>query len=437
MVPPHLNVPATLFKLSQFGLVNDYYIEFTALANRATWITVDALLDCFISGLKTDIRHDLIAQSPHSLLKVVSLAKLYEEKYNTSTKPLYTTTYSRNLTTNSSPYLNTNHKTTFVSAILPTLSQKPFHQPPKSFNIKRISPLEMQIRREKGLCYTCDDKFSPTHCCPNKQYLLLHIEEVDDPPLDSEPPASLFVPCLVTPEHHVSFNAFNGSSSLGTMQFHGSINGVIVQILLDNGSSDNFLQPRLAHYLKLPIEPIPSFQVLVGNGNSLTMEGLAQDVKVTIQGHTIKLPIYLLHVSGVDVVLGAAWLATLGPHVLDYSALILKFYLEDEFVTLQGVQSNLPCPIQFHHLRRMCNTHAIVEFYTLQFQSQDVPSDLWLDLPYAIHPDLALLLHAYKRVFDKPIGLPPDRSHNHVIPLLPDNKPIKVRPYRYPHSQKE
>ena len=55
-----------------------------------------------------------------------------------------------------------------------------------------------------------------------------------------------------------------------------------MQILLDSGSSDNFLQPRLAQCLKLPVEPIPNLQVLVGNGNALTAEGLIQDLEVKI-----------------------------------------------------------------------------------------------------------------------------------------------------------
>nr|KYP39523.1 hypothetical protein KK1_039146 [Cajanus cajan] len=55
------------------------------------------------------------------------------------------------------------------------------------------------------------------------------------------------------------------------MKFQGSINGLLVQVLLDSGSSDNFLQPRIAHSLKLPIEPIPQFQVLVGNGTKEAM----------------------------------------------------------------------------------------------------------------------------------------------------------------------
>lgn len=39
-------------------------MEFTALANRAQGLPFDALLDCFISGLKSDIRQDVLIQCP-------------------------------------------------------------------------------------------------------------------------------------------------------------------------------------------------------------------------------------------------------------------------------------------------------------------------------------------------------------------------------------
>ena len=47
-----------------------------------------------------------------------------------------------------------------------------------------------------------------------------------------------------------------------------------------------------------------------------------------------------------------------------------------------------------------------------------------------------MLLHQYKEVFTQPHGLPPQHTHDHSIPLLPNTAPVKVRPYRYPHSQK-
>jgi len=45
----------------------------------------------------------------------------------------------------------------------------------------------MQLRREKGLCYTCDDKFTPIHKCPNMQYLILHMEEDGSSELQPDP----------------------------------------------------------------------------------------------------------------------------------------------------------------------------------------------------------------------------------------------------------
>ncbi|KAJ1419267.1 Chromo-like domain superfamily [Sesbania bispinosa] len=124
----------------------------------------------------------------------------------------------------------------------------------------------------------------------------------------------------------INYNALSGSSRLGTMQFQGFINGMVVQVLLDGGSSDNFIQPRLAHCLKLPIEPAPNTKVVVDSGHILVAEGLVQDLEVKIQEHSVKLPVYLLPVAGPDLVLGAAWLATLGPYISDYSIFTIKFY---------------------------------------------------------------------------------------------------------------
>jgi len=61
--------------------VQDYYREFTALANRVYGVSPGALLDCFLSSLNPEIRKDVIAQDPTSMIRVVSLAKLYEENY--------------------------------------------------------------------------------------------------------------------------------------------------------------------------------------------------------------------------------------------------------------------------------------------------------------------------------------------------------------------
>jgi hypothetical protein len=47
------------------------------------------------------------------------------------------------------------------------------------------------------------------------------------------------------------------------------------------------------------------------------------------------------------------------------------------------------------------------------------------------------LLAEFEDVFTAPTGLPPPRSRDHHIHLLPDTAPVAVRPYRYPQLQKD
>ncbi|KAH1211681.1 hypothetical protein GmHk_14G040071 [Glycine max] len=68
-----------LFKLQQIGLVSDYYLKFMSLTNRSLGLCNEAFLNCFISGLNPDIRRDVVAMCPPTLLHAVSLAKLFEE----------------------------------------------------------------------------------------------------------------------------------------------------------------------------------------------------------------------------------------------------------------------------------------------------------------------------------------------------------------------
>ncbi|GAU47333.1 hypothetical protein TSUD_101210 [Trifolium subterraneum] len=238
---------ATLFKLTQSGSVAEYYLQFTSLANRVYGLSNDALIDCFVSGLNNEIRRDVLIHTPSSLVKDVSLAKVYEEKYvsNSKTQKTNNTNYSTNKNFTNKPETLTRNST----PILNTPPTRPMSQFQKNPNIKRISPAEMQLRRDKGLCYWCDDKFSFTHKCPNKQLMLLHYDDNDDAP-DIEIvtlPPEITTNSLTTnlPEHHLSFNAMKGTSYMGVMRFSGSIEQIKVQILIDGGSSDNFLQPRM------------------------------------------------------------------------------------------------------------------------------------------------------------------------------------------------
>ena len=85
----------------------------------------------------------------------------------------------------------------------------------------------------------------------------------------------------------------------------------------------------------------------------------------------------------------------------------------------------------------MLKIDAIAKIFTMQLIEPNSVQFPLFELPTDMEPELALLLHSYSAVFETPMSLPPTRAHDHSIPLVDGYQPIKVKPYRYPHSQKE
>ncbi|KAK1423206.1 hypothetical protein QVD17_18502 [Tagetes erecta] len=86
--------------------------------------------------------------------------------------------------------------------------------------------------------------------------------------------------------------------------------------------------------------------------------------------------------------------------------------------------------IQFHGFQHLLHSGGIGELFHLTL----VPSDT---RPPVYPPDLQAILDQFETVFTAPKGLPPTRTQDHHIDLLPASHPVSVRPYRYPHFQKQ
>ena len=51
-----------------------------------------------------------------------------------------------------------------------------------------MTTIELQLGKDKGLYYWCDNKFSLNHKCPNRQFVLLQLHEDNTEDLqDSNP----------------------------------------------------------------------------------------------------------------------------------------------------------------------------------------------------------------------------------------------------------
>ncbi|XP_019450613.1 PREDICTED: uncharacterized protein LOC109352884 [Lupinus angustifolius] len=426
----YINHQAELFKLRQFGLVAEYQKQFERLCNRIWGLSQETILNCFLSRLSPEIRRELSILRPTSVSDALGLAKLVEAMVKDSGR-----TYPRpNRVVGPSNLGST--QGVYAPSVPPPLP------------IRRLSIPQMQERRAQGFCYNCDEKFHPGHRCQPKKFLLMlddsmlvqsevtfSCEDSSEETLigpDTEP----IVDDLI--HFHISDQALGGHFSPKTLKFSGIILGHSVTVLVDTGSSHNILQPRFAAHLKLPITETPKFPVMVGNGAHIFCSRLCDQTPITLQQIEFLIPFYLLPIKGADVVLGIEWLQTLGPIVSDFSIPSMKFSVGQTHITLTGESTFSPQPSSFHQISRLLHNNGIATFHAFTILPLLSPTKPTTSKnPPTPDPQIQLLLDNYKNIFQTPTSLPPSRTHDHHIPLIPSSTPVTSKPYRYPHSQKD
>ena len=133
--------------------------------------------------------------------------------------------------------------------------------------------------------------------------------------------------------------------------------------------------------------------------------------------------------------LGIQWLCTLGPLVADFSIPWIVFNYKGNWMQLTG-NSQLSVASS-HQISRMLKIGSILSLHTITYEPHPSSPTLQTAPTTYTNHDLQALLTKFSHLFQKPTDLPPPRIHDHHIHLLPNSQPINVKPYRYPHYQKE
>jgi hypothetical protein len=202
-----------------------------------------------------------------------------------------------------------------------------------------------------------------------------------------------------------------------------------VIILVDSGITHNFIHHRIAQETYFYIHVVNNFQIMIINGGSMKCGGHCENVHLQIGDYHLKYHMFSIDMDGCDIVLGADWLRTLGPILMDFKELTMQFDQEGQNHKFQGIITSSLEIISSHRMENMLQKghygvisqlHAIQETKT----------------PY-VPQDLQSILSKHQVAFSTPQGLPPSHGvHDHSIPLILGSLPPIIRPYHHPFSQK-
>jgi hypothetical protein len=301
----------SLMQLRQTLTVAEYTTQFDAFSNRLRVLSDKNRLSCFLSGLKDEVRLPLRMLHPRTLVAAFGLAKLQEEYLTSTRRSSRPSSYSFN---KQLPWASSGSSSSSSLGSTPRNSS--------AVPVQKLSSAQMKEHRDKGLCYNCDDKWNPTHKCKSPKLYLMHgcdsfseekLGEVsyEDSVDGEDSPVAPIVTEVSDPE--ISLHAIAGSVSPTTMRLVGLLRNQRVVILLDSGSTRNFLDPALLQVVPLPVDVGVTLNVRIVNGATVVSEGVCQFVSLKIQGHHFSTNFYLIPLGGCDVVLGVDWLRTLGP----------------------------------------------------------------------------------------------------------------------------
>lgn len=126
---------------------------------------------------------------------------------------------------------------------------------------------------------------------------------------------------------HVELPSYSvgGISQPHTMKLASSVNGSPIIVLVDSGASHNFISMGVITLLNLPLEDTSRLGAKLGDGHKVSARGVCNNVQITLGDLSFLVNCYKFDLGGVNVILGVAWLETLGEVRVNWRTMTMKF----------------------------------------------------------------------------------------------------------------
>ncbi|RZS20034.1 hypothetical protein BHM03_00052510 [Ensete ventricosum] len=218
---------------------------------------------------------------------------------------------------------------------------------------KKFTRDELRERSAKELCWHCDEPWSREHHCKKGQLLVIEpaedennetSEEALEPKVEAieeESQSANYAvhaladysnPLMIVPTKEPKLEdttlepkekdtpqsathtipTLADYTNLQKLKIEGFLEQQSVIIIIDAGSTHNFMSSKVDAHLMLQKEYYNGFEVKVANGQILKCNQKCPQVKLILQAQDIVADFFLLPLDGFDIVLGIDCLSTIG-----------------------------------------------------------------------------------------------------------------------------
>jgi len=140
-----------------------------------------------------------------------------------------------------------------------------------------------------------------------------------------------------------------------TIKIEGHIKKKNVIVLIDFGSTHNFIHCKISNELNCFLYLAPECQVIVACGGTINFFGKCHNIKLSMGEYVLNSPMLSIPMGGDDVLLGVQWLQSLGTINFNFQELFFKFFWEGKEVELRGIEGKLGKIINSNNVKNLLN----------------------------------------------------------------------------------
>jgi hypothetical protein len=240
----------------------------------------------------------------------------------------------------------------------------------------------MDEHQLKGLCYNFDDKYFLGHKCKEHNIFMAISEDISEEDVESPLVSESTEPTDISPpsdptkvEPVIYLNSLTGFSAPQTLKLIGYIKHRKFIIIVDSGSTHNFIHHRISQETNCYIRVVNNFQIMIANGGSMKCGGHCENVCLQIGDYHLKYHMFSIDMGVCDIVLGADWIRTLDPILMDFKELTMQFDKEGRHYKFQDITVGSPEIISSHHMEKLLKKgHSSIVSQIHAIQATETPS---------------------------------------------------------------